>query len=121
MTSLPRYDPSREPLPPKAPTIALPGRRVVAGIGLAALCHLPTTALNTLILHDASMGGSALLEGGAFFWVPVIMFANVAVLSICLGLGAWRCAVGDRNLGLGVFVGWGIGLAASAAFTAAFV
>lgn len=83
------------------------GARVAAGIGLAILGHLLTIGLTVLVAFLEARGGLA--NGDAWFLL-VGMASQVLLFVGCIVLGILQIVRGDRGIGVGVLIGWAVGV-----------
>lgn len=104
MTPPPGYPqyPYQGPLPPNPRPIR--GGRVALGIGAAVLAHILSIALGLGV--GAALSGGDQLSGALL----TILIGQVLVFVACIALGIVLLVRGDRGIGLGLLIGWAVGV-----------
>ena len=106
------YDPrfgSDWNVPPPPPQPRQPGQirggRVALGIGIASAAHIAVIAIGLILLF--SFDDERALNG-----LVVGLVGEVVVFIVCLTLGIVFLAKtnGDKGLGLGLLIGWAVGV-----------
>ncbi|HWG99055.1 MAG TPA: hypothetical protein VNV66_06960 [Pilimelia sp.] len=94
------------PPPPGRPT-AVRGGRITAGIGIALGAHLLTISvlLLGLLLQDPDLAGEVGL--------PVMLIGQAVVFLACLTVGIILTARQDGGVGIGLLIGWAVGVVAA--------
>lgn len=91
------------PPPPGARPIL--GRRVAVGIGLAMLAHLISIGAAVLAIVVAGQ-----TSAGSTAWLVAPLGAQLLVFVGCMVLGILGIVRGDGGVGLGLLVGWALGI-----------
>jgi hypothetical protein len=78
---------------------------VAGGIGLALLAHL--LAIGAGVLGVVAEIRTSALDGG---WVPITAGGQLVVFLGCMVFGILGLNRGDRGLGLGLLIGWAVGI-----------
>jgi hypothetical protein len=92
------------PPPPRRPSEPIRGRRVAAGIGIALAAHAATLLLLLagLLFRDEDFAvGPGLIA---------LLVGQLAVFLGCLTVGIVRTVRQDGGVGVGLLIGWAIGL-----------
>src|SRR2546421_9136111 len=99
------------PAPPRG-AIGRPVRawRLVAGIVLAVVAHLGLTGSGIALIR-ALLGGGY-LEGDGILTFLVLLIVEGALVICCALPGLLMVLFGDRGFGIGLLIGWAIGVAA---------
>jgi hypothetical protein len=99
------------PAPPRT-VIRRPVRawRLVAGVLLSLLGHLLFTGFGVAVVRNGADG--AYLEGGGFVALFLVLVFEVALVVCCALPGLLLLLFGDRGFGIGLLIGWGVGVAA---------
>jgi hypothetical protein len=88
------------PQPPPSGGRPIRGGKVAAGIGLAIGGHLVTIAVAVL----------GILATNAAAWLVVALVLQVVLFAACLTIGIVWIVKRDRGLGLGLLIGWAVGV-----------
>jgi hypothetical protein len=92
--------PPRVPFPPGArPPIR--GRRVALGVALAIAGHLLTVGIAVLFVRSGGAGAA---------WLSAGLIAQALLFIACLVIGIVLISRGDRGLGIGLIIGWAVGV-----------
>lgn len=89
--------------PPPNPRPIL-GRKLGAGIGYALAAHVLSIALGVgwaVLARDSDAAGISVL---------IILVGQLMVFLGCLAIGIIQLVQGDRGIGVGLLVGWAIGV-----------
>lgn len=105
MTDVPPPPPPPPPPVDPAPTGRLNARRMWVGIGLAALGHVLTIVVMVVVIAATPEPEFPQLTGG---FAGLIGQGVLLVLALAVGIAL--VAKGDRSLGLGILIGWAVGL-----------
>lgn len=91
------------PPPPPSPGGDRPirGSRVTLGIGLALLGHLVTVALAIPSFTSSDEHG---------LWLGAALIGQAVLFLVCLVLGIVLTVRGDRGIGIGLLIGWAVGI-----------
>jgi hypothetical protein len=94
------------PPPPRMPgDRPIHGRRVAQGIGIAIGAHLVSIALSVAVLLLTRNSSSQVS-----IWSIVSLGAQLLVFVGCLVFGILGLTRGDRGRGLGLLIGWAVGV-----------
>ena len=89
------------PPPPPGGDRPIRGSRVALGIGLALLGHLITVALAIPSFTTPDEYG---------LWLGAALTGQAVLFVACLVLGIVLIVRGDRGIGLGLLIGWAVGI-----------
>jgi hypothetical protein len=92
--------PPRPPGPPRRP---VKGGRIMAGVGIALAGHL-------LTLVVAAAGVAVGNDDVAFAGIWLGMIGQFVLLAVCLAVGITLTARQDGGIGIGLLIGWAVGL-----------
>jgi hypothetical protein len=90
------------PQPPPSGDRPIRGGKIAAGIGLAMLGHLITIGIGVLAVIGAA--------NASIGWLYLGLGAQVALFVACLTVGIVWIVKRDRGLGIGLLVGWAVGV-----------
>ena len=90
------------PTPPPSGDRPIRGGKVAAGIGVAILGHLVTIGIAVLGILASAQASLA--------WLTVALAAQVALFAACLTVGIVWIVKRDRGFGLGLLIGWAVGV-----------
>jgi hypothetical protein len=88
------------PPPPPSGDRPIRGGKVAAGIGVAIAGHLVTIGVVVL----------GILLTSAAAWLVVALALQVALFAACLTIGIVWIVKRDRGFGLGLLIGWAVGV-----------
>ena len=88
------------PPPPPSGDRPIRGGKVAAGIGVAIAGHLVTIGVAVL----------GILLTNAAAWLVVALVLQVALFAACLTIGIVWIVKRDRGFGLGLLIGWAVGV-----------
>ena len=99
------------PAPPRT-AIRRPVRtwRLVAGLLLSLVCHLLVTGFGVAVVRTGADG--AYLEDGGFVALFLLLIFEIALVLCCALPGLLLLLFGDRGFGIGLLIGWALGVAA---------
>lgn len=104
----PHFEPQwTVPPPPPGSDRPIRGRKVAAGIGLAMLAHLVSIGLAFLAIYVTSNSGDGTTVG---YGLIVGLILQVVTFAACLTFGIVWLVKRDRGIGLGLIIGWAIGV-----------
>ncbi len=91
-------------VPPLPPSGGRPirGAKVAAGIGVAILGHLVTIGIGVVAVIGAANSSVA--------WLYLALAGQVALFVACLTIGIVWIVKRDRGFGLGLLIGWAVGV-----------
>jgi hypothetical protein len=90
------------PPPPPRGDRPIRGWRVTGGFAIAFVGHLLTVALAVPTLTGSG--------NQSMNWLVAALIAQAALFVACLTVGIVLLVRGDRGLGLGLIIGWAVGL-----------
>ena len=101
------------PPPPMGDDTSIMGRRVAGGIGLAFLAHLlgigVAIGLLPLLMRLREVSSTE-IDNRLGIWLGIAALMQVLVFVGCLVFGIRGIRRGDRGRGLGLIIGWAVGI-----------
>src|SRR2546423_7671589 len=99
------------PAPPRIATgRPVRGWRLVAGVLLSLVGHLLVTGFGVAVVRTGADG--AYLEDGGFVALFLLLIFEIALVLCCALPGLLLLLFGDRGFGIGLLIGWALGVAA---------